>query len=60
VSLTAGEFDLSVASVMGFAATMVAFLNVNHHWAIIPAIIAGLVLGLLGDAFTRYVAFEPV
>jgi hypothetical protein len=27
---------------------------------IIPAIIAGLTLGLLGDAFTRYVAFEPV
>jgi uncharacterized membrane protein YeaQ/YmgE (transglycosylase-associated protein family) len=26
---------------------------------IIPAIIAGLVLGLLGDAFTRYIALEP-
>jgi hypothetical protein len=26
---------------------------------IIPAIIAGLVLGLLGDMLTRYVAFEP-
>jgi uncharacterized membrane protein YeaQ/YmgE (transglycosylase-associated protein family) len=27
---------------------------------ILPAILVGLVLGLLGDAFTRYVAFEPV
>ena len=27
VSLTAGEFDLSVASVMGFSATFVAFLG---------------------------------
>ena len=26
---------------------------------IIPAIIVGLVLGLLGDMFTRYVAFQP-
>lgn len=26
---------------------------------IIPAIIVGLVLGLLGDMVTRYVAFEP-
>jgi len=26
---------------------------------IIPAIIAGLVVGLLGDMLTRYVAFEP-
>jgi ribose transport system permease protein len=47
VSLTAGEFDLSVAAVMGFAATMVAFLNVNHGWAIIPAIVATLVVGLI-------------
>jgi|SRR5579884_171811 len=47
VSLTAGEFDLSVASVMGFAATMVAFLNVNHHWAIVPAILATLATGLV-------------
>lgn len=47
VSLTAGEFDLSVASVMGFGATMVAFLNVNHHWALIPAIVATLLVGLV-------------
>lgn len=47
VSLTAGEFDLSVASVMGFGATMVAFLNVNHGWALIPAIVATLVVGLI-------------
>ena len=47
VSLTAGEFDLSVASVMGFGATMVAWLNVNHSWPIIPAILATLVVGLI-------------
>jgi ribose transport system permease protein len=47
VSLTAGEFDLSVASVMGFGATMVALLNVNHGWPLIPAIAATLVVGLI-------------
>ena len=47
VSLTAGEFDLSVASVMGFGATMIAFLNVNHHWGLVPAIVATLVVGLI-------------
>jgi ribose transport system permease protein len=47
VSLTAGEFDLSVASVMGFGATMVALLNVNDGWPLVPAIAATLVVGLL-------------
>lgn len=54
VSLTAGEFDLSVASVMGFGATMLAFLNVNHHWALIPAILATLVCGLLIGSFNAF------
>ena len=55
VSLTAGEFDLSVASVMGFSATMVAFLNVNHGWPIIPAILATLVVGLIIGSFNAFV-----
>ncbi len=47
VSLTAGEFDLSVASVMGFSATVIAWLNVNHHWALLPAIVMTLIVGLM-------------
>ncbi|HET8977082.1 MAG TPA: ABC transporter permease [Solirubrobacteraceae bacterium] len=54
VALTAGEFDLSVASVMGFGATMVAFLNVNHGWPIIPAILATLVVGLIIGGFNAF------
>jgi ribose transport system permease protein len=54
VSLTAGEFDLSVASVMGFAATMVAWLNVNHHWGIVLAIIATLAAGLVIGSFNAF------
>ncbi|HLH66252.1 MAG TPA: ABC transporter permease [Solirubrobacteraceae bacterium] len=47
VSLTAGEFDLSVASVMGFAATMVAVLNVNDGWPLGAAIACTLLIGLV-------------
>jgi ribose transport system permease protein len=54
VSLTAGEFDLSVASVMGFGATMVALLNVNDHWSLIPAIIVTLLVGLLIGSVNAY------
>lgn len=46
IPLTAGEFDLSVAAVMGFGATMIGWLNVNHHWAISLAIVATLAIGL--------------
>ncbi len=54
VSLTAGEFDLSVASVMGFGATMLAILNVNDHWALIPAIIVTLLIGVLIGSVNAY------
>lgn len=46
VALTAGEFDLSIGSAMGFGATMVAWLNVVHHWPIGAAVVATLAFGL--------------
>jgi ribose transport system permease protein len=45
--LTCGDYDLSVASVAAMSAMTTAILNVNHHWAIIPAIIGGLVVSAL-------------
>jgi len=51
ISLTAAEFDLSVAAVMGFSATLVGWLNVNHHVGIVPTIIATLAAGaVIGSA----------
>jgi ribose transport system permease protein len=47
IPLTANEFDLSVASVMGFSATLLAWMNVNHSIAIVPAILLVLVAGVL-------------
>lgn len=49
--LTTGDFDLSMASNLGFSAMVIAVLNVNHGvsiWvAALVAIVLGLVIGLV-------------
>lgn len=51
IPLTAGDYDLSVASVAGLSSMVVAVLNVNHHWpiylAVIAAVAVSLVIGLI-------------
>ena len=54
IPLTAGDYDLSVASVVGLSAMLLAILNVNHGWpvgwAVVAALVAGLVVGLVNGA----------
>jgi ribose transport system permease protein len=54
IPLTAGDYDLSVASVVGLSANLLAILNVNHHWpvglAVLAALASGLVVGLVNGA----------
>jgi ribose transport system permease protein len=50
IPLTAGDYDLSVASVISLSAMVVALLNVNEGWPIVPAILAGLAAGALAGA----------
>ena len=45
--LTTGDFDLSIASNMSFTAMLIAVLNTQHGWAIIPACIAGLLAAIV-------------
>ncbi len=45
IPLTAGDFDLSVAFLMGLAAILVADLNVEAGWPLIPAMLAAIALG---------------
>jgi ribose transport system permease protein len=45
--LMAGDFDLSVAFVMAFAAILVAKLNVDQHWPIVVAMLAALAAACL-------------
>ncbi|MGH3276263.1 MAG: ABC transporter permease [Streptosporangiaceae bacterium] len=45
IPLTAGDYDLSAASVLTLAGMLVAILNVNHHVPIGYAVILGVLLG---------------
>ncbi|HEY1855347.1 MAG TPA: ABC transporter permease [Solirubrobacterales bacterium] len=47
VSLSAGEFDLSIASVAGFVGTLFAVFTFRDGWATVPALVAVLAIGLL-------------
>ncbi len=50
VPLTNGDLDMSVAENAGFVSMLIAWLNVTHHWGIIPAIIAGILFGTVFGA----------
>lgn len=47
VPMTAGDYDLSIASILSLSSMTVALLNVNDGWNILAAIIAGILVGLL-------------
>jgi ribose transport system permease protein len=48
--LSAGDYDLSVASTLTLAAMIVALLNARHGWPVAPAILVALAAGLLVGA----------
>lgn len=50
IPLTAGDYDLSIASVATLSAMATALLNVNAHWPIGLAIIAALGIGAAAGA----------
>jgi ribose transport system permease protein len=47
IPLTAGDYDLSVASILGLSAMMVATLNAERHWPILLAMLAAVAMGAL-------------
>lgn len=49
-TLTVGEFDLSVASILGFASTMVSVLVVVDNWSVPLAVLAALAACTLAGA----------
>ena len=58
IALTAGEFDLSIGAAMGFGATMVAWLNVIHHWQIGAAVLATLAFGLAFGSLNAFLVVK--
>jgi len=54
IPLTAGDYDLSIASGLTFAGTVLAVLNVNNGWPIGMAVVATLVVGILMGAVNGF------
>jgi ribose transport system permease protein len=54
IPLTNGDLDLSLAELSGMIAILVGWLNVNQHWAIVPAIVVALVVGIACGALNGF------
>ncbi|HEX3614968.1 MAG TPA: ABC transporter permease [Solirubrobacteraceae bacterium] len=52
IPLTNGDLDLSLAELAGMIMILVGWLNVNHHWGIVPAILVALAIGPICGAIT--------
>ena len=63
IPLTAGDYDLSIAGVLSVAAMIVAVLNAKHGvpigLAILAALAAGLLVGIINGAFVMLFAIDP-
>jgi ribose transport system permease protein len=55
VPLTNGDLDLSVAEISGLTSILVGWLNVNHGWGIVPAILVGIAVGILCGAINGWI-----
>ena len=64
ITFSVGEFDLSVAAVMGIGGTLVAFLNVNHGvnpWvATLIALLVGAAVGLANGLLVVVLEVDPI
>ncbi|CAB4924761.1 unannotated protein [freshwater metagenome] len=63
IPLRVGDYDLSVAATLGISAMLVAILNVNEGWNIVPAcivaILAGAVIGAVNGAIVVKFDIDP-
>ena len=64
VPLTAGDYDLSIASVLTLAAMVVTLLNVEHGWpigwAVLAALLVGTGVGVANGAIIVLLGLEPL
>src|SRR5262249_667282 len=62
--LIVGEFDLSIASNLGFSSVLVAVLNVNDQWPVWPAVVVtllvGPVIGFLNGLFVVIIGVDAL
>ena len=55
IPLTNGDLDLSVAELSGLTSVLVGWLNVNHGWGIVPAILVGIAVGIVAGCITGWI-----
>jgi ribose transport system permease protein len=64
IPLTAGDYDLSVASILTLSAMIVALLNVDHGWpigwTIAVAVAAGAAVGAVNGAIVVLLDLDPL
>ncbi len=64
IPLTAGDYDLSVAAVVGLSANLIAILNVDRGWpvglAILAALAAGAAVGFVNGALVVLLGIESL
>jgi ribose transport system permease protein len=54
--LTTGDYDLSIAGMLGLSAMLIAVLNVRYHWPVQYAIVVALGVGALVGVVNSFVA----
>lgn len=64
ITLTASEYDLSVASVLSLSAMLIAVLNAQHQvpigWAILAALAAGVLVGTINGVLIVVIGVESI
>jgi len=64
IPLTANDFDLSVAAVVGLSAMIIAILNASWGWpvglAIVCAVAVGALIGFVNGALTVFLGIESL
>ena len=55
IPLSAGLYDLSVGATSNLCGILTVVLLNNHHWAVVPAILAGVVCGMAVGAVNSFV-----
>ena len=63
-SMAVGEYDLSVGSLVGFGATLVAVLSGPHHWPVVLALLFTLficfLVGAVNAALSVYLGVQSI
>ncbi|MFI7067652.1 ABC transporter permease [Kribbella sp. NPDC050124] len=64
IPMIVNEFDLSIAGAMSVSLTLVGWLNVVHHWPLLPtlivALLSGVVIGLLNALFVVGIGVDSI